>query len=107
MNLKKTGTTGSPSLYANIPILNIKNNMNKEKKDINTNKNPESIEKRAEKVIENTKINIEADASAEKKEEIQQKNVFVGRLGRSSGESGGSVEEESWVKENPDWSLCW
>ena len=53
MNLKKTGTTGSPSLYANIPILNIKNNVNKEKQE-NTIKKSDSIEKRAEKVIENT-----------------------------------------------------
>ena len=43
--VKEDGTTGAPSLYANIPIVNIRNDM---KKDIEKEKQVDSDEKNEE-----------------------------------------------------------
>ena len=60
--VKEDGTTGAPSLYANIPILNVRNDM---KKDIEEEKKEEAI--REEAVKEETK---EEEEEEEKKEEV-------------------------------------
>ena len=64
--VKEDGTTGAPSLYANIPILNVRNDM---KKDIEEEKKEEKKEEaiREEEVKEETK---EEDEEEEKKEEV-------------------------------------
>lgn len=59
--VKEDGTTGAPSLYANIPILNVRNDM---KKDIEEEKKEEI---REEAVKEETK---EEEEEEEKKEEV-------------------------------------
>lgn len=64
--VKEDGTTGAPSLYANIPILNVRNDM---KKDIEEEKKEEKKEEaiREEAVKEETK---EEEKEEEKKEEV-------------------------------------
>ena len=64
--VKEDGTTGAPSLYANIPILNVRNDM---KKDIEEEKKEEKKEEaiREEAVKEETK---EEDEEEQKKEEV-------------------------------------
>jgi cell division topological specificity factor len=64
--VKEDGTTGAPSLYANIPILNVRNDM---KKDIEEEKKEEKKEEaiREEAVKEETK---EEEEEEEKKEEV-------------------------------------
>ncbi len=62
------GTNGAPALYANIPILNIKNEMKKEvmaEKKQNEQKNEELIEEKKEQT---------AESQPEVKEEINENN---------------------------------
>jgi len=63
-DVKEDGTTGAPSLYANIPILNIRNDM---KKDIEESKKIEAEKK--EEIIE------EAEEKVEEKEEEPKEEV--------------------------------
>ena len=58
------GTNGAPALYANIPILNIKNDTKKIEKKDNNIENKEEIEKVAEEATESIENNIQ-----EKREE--------------------------------------
>ena len=65
--IKEDGTTGAPSLYANIPIVNIRNDMKKEIKE-------EKAEKEENKEVQEEKI--EEDKKSEKisQEEIKEEN---------------------------------
>ena len=71
--VKEDGTTGAPSLYANIPIVNIRNDMKKEvqeeKKQTETDK-----EEKKENEIEENKDNLEEDknSSETKAEDIKE-----------------------------------
>ncbi len=47
--LKEDGTTGAPSLYANIPIVNIRNDMKKEVTEDNREKENKKVENQEEK----------------------------------------------------------
>ena len=62
--VKEDGTTGAPSLYANIPIVNIRNDM---KKDIEKEKQVDPDEKNEETQEEETK-NVENNEEEKKKE---------------------------------------
>ena len=62
--VKEDGTTGAPSLYANIPIVNIRNDM---KKDIEKEKQVDSDEKNEETQEEETK-KVEKNEEEKKKE---------------------------------------
>ena len=67
-DVKDDGTTGAPSLYANIPIMNIKNEMKKEVE--------EQQEKKAEEKKEDKKVKEDLDeskAETEKEEENPKK----------------------------------
>lgn len=79
------GTNGAPALYANIPILNIKNDARKiDKKDIeNKNKSKENQEDK-QKNVENK----------EEKEDIDN-NIII-----ENDENNEQVEENSETKEN-------
>ena len=94
------GTTGVPILYANIPILNVKDDtkqmnierkINKEQEETNKNEQEEQIEKNEivedeqqkeeEENLEETKNNIEQLENKEEQketEEIKQENVVIG-----------------------------
>lgn len=75
--VKEDGTTGAPSLYANIPIVNIRNDM---KKEVQEEKKKED-EKKAENSDNNeeekkeTKEDNEPNKSEEKQEILEEKNV--------------------------------
>ena len=79
------GTNGAPALYANIPILNIKNDARKiDKKDIeNKNKSKENQEDKKENV-----------ENKEEKEDIDN-NIII-----ENDENNEQVEENSETKEN-------
>lgn len=69
--VKEDGTTGAPSLYANIPILNIRNDMKKEveeeKKEL---KNAENKEKNnPEKIAKEEKVETNNDKVKDKESE--------------------------------------
>ncbi len=66
--IKEDGTTGAPSLYANIPIVNIKNEM---KKEIEKEKAEKKEEKEEEK--EKTKEMKQEEIKTEKQEESKDK----------------------------------
>ena len=76
--IKEDGTTGAPSLYANIPIVNIKNEMKKEvekaEKDKESNKKEEQKNEETKKVEKTNKSEKVAEEKTENKEEIKDEN---------------------------------
>lgn len=70
------GTTGSPFLYANIPILNIRNDMKKDNTDTKTNLNKEEKKEKDKLEVKENKENIkeEQKIETEKKEEKNNKD---------------------------------
>lgn len=77
--VNEDGTTGAPSLYANIPIAKIRNEMKKEVEDIKKESKEnivENNEESKEKIKEENKENEQeekAEVVEENKEEIQEK----------------------------------
>lgn len=73
--VKEDGTTGAPSLYANIPIVNIRNDMKKEvqeeKKQTETDKE-EKKENEKEENIEANKLEEDKNSSETKAEDIKE-----------------------------------
>lgn len=71
--IKEDGTTGAPSLYANIPIMNIKNEM---KKEIEKTPKEEKNEEQKEEVNEEIKEEDKKQSNIEKEEKTkdQEKN---------------------------------
>lgn len=75
--VKEDGTTGAPSLYANIPIVNIRNDMKKEvqeEKKKDDEKKAENSDNNEEEKKE-TKEDNEQNKSEEKQEILEEKNV--------------------------------
>ena len=78
--IAEDGTKGAPSLYANIPILNIKNNIKKEENKEENKKegNKESKEEQKEEKIEGkekeSKEEKEEDKKEEKNGQVEQKD---------------------------------
>lgn len=80
--VKEDGTTGAPSLYANIPILNIRNDMKKEvveekkeeeNKNLELNKEKGNEDKKEDKVEnEETEIKTEKEIETESIEETEE-----------------------------------
>lgn len=74
--VKEDGTTGAPSLYANIPIVNIRNDMKKEvqeEKKKDDEKKAENSDNNEEK--KETKEDKEQNKPEEKQEILEEKNV--------------------------------
>lgn len=73
--VKEDGTTGAPSLYANIPIVNIRNDMKKEvqeeKKQTETDKE-EKKENEKEENIETNNLEEDKNSSETKAEDIKE-----------------------------------
>ena len=65
------GTKGAPSLYANIPILNIKNNIKKENTDNKQEEKNEENKEEKKEPIEEIKEEKSEDNQEDKKEEIE------------------------------------
>ncbi len=76
--IAEDGTKGAPSLYANIPIVNIKNNIKKEenKEESKKEENKESKEEQKEEKIEGkeSKEEKEEDKKEEKNGQVEQKD---------------------------------
>lgn len=68
--IKEDGTTGAPSLYANIPILNIRNEMKKEVA------NKENKEENKEKAKPSDETNVEENKEEEKQETENNKKAI-------------------------------
>ena len=79
-DVKEDGTTGAPSLYANIPIMNIKNEMKKEvetkakeeeniKQEVEEEKKEESETEKKQENIEGVKEEVETTIDEEKEPE--------------------------------------
>ena len=94
--IKEDGTTGAPSLYANIPIVNIKNEMKKEvekaEKDKESNKKEEQKNEETKKVEKTNKSEKVAEEKTENKEEIKDEN--------KEQDEHKEVEKEEEVKED-------
>lgn len=81
-DVKEDGTTGAPSLYANIPIMNIKNEMKKEveektkkKEEKGKEESKDAKEKQEEKIDEkNKEENSKIEEEAEEKKEENSEN---------------------------------
>lgn len=94
-DVKEDGTTGAPSLYANIPIMNIRNEMKKEveekakeeKKE--QENNAEKEESKPEPVTENTKIEeVKDEEKNENEEETADKNIEEENIENNENKSG-------------------
>lgn len=79
--IKEDGTTGAPSLYANIPIVNIRNEMKKDivetaenKENKQENKQKENKEEKNEDNIEESQENKEEQTEKKEKEETTSNN---------------------------------
>lgn len=101
--IKEDGTTGAPSLYANIPIVNIKNEKKKEveEKAKETNKVEEKEEQeneeiKEEKVTEKTENveNVAEENNDEDKEKLEEEN-------KKKEENDKNQEAEEQDKEEP------
>ena len=114
--IKEDGTTGAPSLYANIPIVNIKNEMKKEVEKEKTKKNEETEKKEEQKneetkeVEENKKDEEVVDKESENKEqekvkeekkeqeEIKQENKEIKEEKQGNKEEEKEDEQEEKVE---------
>ena len=80
--LKEDGTTGAPSLYANIPILHIKNEMKKEvqiKKE-NSDKEGKNNEEKSEETSEGKEEKseeVKTEEKTEKNETVYKKSKYI------------------------------
>ena len=70
--VKEDGTTGAPSLYANIPILNIRNDM---KKDVEEENIKKEEKKEAEPVEQKTKEDAKQEEKNEEIEEVKKEET--------------------------------
>lgn len=100
--VKVDGTTGAPSLYANIPIVNIKNEMKKEiadkaKNDDNKETNSENKEVANNNEKENKKETPEEpkekEQNQEEKEKQEEQEKVKEKKGDSKQESSNNKEE--------------
>lgn len=75
--VKEDGTTGAPSLYANIPIVNIRNDMKKEVQEEKKKDDEKKVENsdNNEEEKKETKEDNEPNKSEEKQEILEEKNV--------------------------------
>ena len=96
--LKEDGTTGAPSLYANIPILHIKNEMKKEvqiKKE-NSDKEEKNNEEKSEETSEGKEEKTEKneDNQEEQKEEKKNEKVEVEKVQEKDNEKKDEDKKE-------------
>ncbi len=78
--VKEDGTTGAPSLYANIPIVNIKNDMKKEveqqaNKKVEDKKDKETVKEEPKEEIKTETKKDEEETKEEIKENKEEKHV--------------------------------
>ncbi len=106
--IAEDGTKGAPSLYANIPIVNIKNNIKKEenkeenKKEENKESKEEQKEEKTEGKEKGSKEEKEEDKKEEKNGQVEQKDEPKKEEGKSEpkekSESINEVKKEQTNK---------
>lgn len=89
--VKEDGTTGAPSLYANIPIANIRNEMKKEVTSEAVKANKEKEEK--EKETEKTEIKEEPKEEKKEKKELKEKKDIKGKTTKKTVKKEEKVSE--------------
>ena len=106
--IKEDGTTGAPSLYANIPIVNIKNEMKKEvekekneKKETNKEKQEKVEEIKQEENKEEKKPEEQKENKEEPKENEPQENKEIKENKKVETEENKEKENEE-VKESKE-----
>ena len=106
--IKEDGTTGAPSLYANIPIVNIKNEMKKEveKEKNEEDKKEEQKETKQEEVKteeqEKSKEEINEEVNKEKSEECEAKESEENKETESENNEEEKKVEEVEAEEKSD-----
>ena len=95
--VKEDGTTGAPSLYANIPIMNIKNEM---KKEVEVKVKEEEINKQESE--EEKKEEGETEGKEEKNEEIETEVETTTEEENKPEEEQVDNKEETTVEENEE-----
>ena len=73
--VKDDGTTGAPSLYANIPIVNIRNDMKKEVEEDNKNEDIESLDEKNENQEVNEKVEDKEEITTNEKENEKEEKI--------------------------------
>ena len=96
--VREDGTTGAPSLYANIPIVNIKNEAKKEveeQKKVEAEKTAEKEEKTEKADDKEEKDNKPIEESKEESEEEKKKETDDKKTETSEKQTGNEEKEES------------
>lgn len=101
------GTTGSPFLYANIPILNIRNDMKKDnvevKEEKKENKKTEKVEEKKEVKKEEKQENVKKEEKEQdKKEDIENNNKEEKKETEKEEKQEEVVQTESEDKEKKE-----
>ena len=99
--IKEDGTTGAPSLYANIPIVNIKNEMKKEVEKEKVEKEKIEKEKKEEDKKEEQKETKQEEVKAEEQEKSKEEiNEEVNKEKSEECEAKESEENKETESEN-------
>lgn len=93
--VKEDGTTGAPSLYANIPIMNIKNEM---KKEVEVKAKEEEVSKQE---VEEEKEKAETEIKEENSEEVVKEAETTDEENKPEEEQTDN-KEEATVEENEE-----
>lgn len=97
------GTNGAPALYANIPILNIKNEarkvQNESKEKVEEDKEVKE-EKQEEQIEDVEKVDIDEEKQEEKQEEKEEKQNEEGQEGKEDDKINNGKEEKQIKKSN-------
>ena len=91
--IKEDGTTGAPSLYANIPIVNIKNEMKKEVEKEKIEKEKKEEDKKEEQK-ETKQEEVKAEEQEKSKEEINEEEKKVEEVEAEEKSEGDRTEPE-------------
>ena len=97
--VKEDGTTGAPSLYANIPILNIKNDMKKELEE-NKQENKKEEEKKEEDIKQEKTENDDNKEKEDKEEKTEEVETDAKQEEKSSKVKEAKVKEKVKSKSN-------
>ena len=90
------GTNGAPALYANIPILNIKNEARKS--NVKTEKKEENIDK----IEENVEKKIEEKKEEEAEQKVEQAEIIIEEVNAKKDDVEDKKEQEEVVVETKE-----
>ena len=90
------GTNGAPALYANIPILNIKNEARK------SNVKTEKKEENTEKIEENVEKKIEEKKEEEAEQKVEQAEIIIEEVNAKKDDVEDKKEQEEVVVETKE-----